>query len=159
MRLHYGLRLISPSQFNLTPGTSSGKPGSTMSDGYSSTTAILLTSTPPCRPAYIFLQFMNPEICSLYGVRNNWHSKQLHKEWVQLAKYAVLISTHGLVVPASYLFEIKSIDGFLKELSPVRAAGLFHLASATSDLVEYAADKRREYRDEKQFHAKYQNAE
>jgi nucleoside phosphorylase len=102
---------------------------------------------------------MNPEICSLYGVRNNGHSKQLHNDWVLLAKYAVLISTHGLVIPASYLFEIKSIDGFLKELSPVRAAGLFHLASATADLVEYAADKRHEYRDEKQIQAKYQIAE
>jgi nucleoside phosphorylase len=102
---------------------------------------------------------MNPEICSLYGVRSNGHSKQLHNEWIRLAKYAVVISTHGLVIPASYLFEIRSIDGFLKELSPVRAAGLFHLASATADLVEYAADKRHEYRDEKQLHAKYQNAE
>ncbi len=107
------------------------------------------------QPRFIFLQFMNPEVSSLYGVAERWRAGQLHNEWIRLAKYGLLIADEGLVVPASYLFEVKGIERFLRDIDEVRAAGLLKFASPTADLVAYAEEKQREYRDELPLFPKY----
>ena len=63
----------------------------------------------------------------------------------------------GLVIPASYLFEVKEIDRFLRELALVRANGLLHFASSTSNLSTYALEKRSEYRDELPLFPRYED--
>jgi nucleoside phosphorylase len=107
-------------------------------------------------PDYVFLQFMNPEISSLYQVANNWQPKQLYQEWVRLTKYAAVIGTKGIVIPTSYFFEVPQIHNFLNDLKLLRAAGLVKRVSSTPALSEYAIGKKHEYRDELPLFQKYE---
>ncbi len=107
------------------------------------------------RPRFIFLQFLNPEISSLYQVDKKWTPQQLYRQWLRLSKYALLVSDQGLAIPASYLFEVKTIDRFLSDLHVVRTHGLLHYASSTPDLERYKTEKRSEYRDELPLFPRY----
>jgi nucleoside phosphorylase len=100
------------------------------------------------RPRYIFLHFLNPEIRALYEVDGAWSPAELHREWMRLSKYAFLVADQGLAIPASYMFEVPEISSVLDDLQPVQRQGLLHVASPTADLLLFAQQKQREYRDE-----------
>lgn len=100
------------------------------------------------KPRYIFLQFLNPEIRALYQTDTSRSPQQLHREWIRISKFALLVAEQGLAIPASYLFEVPELNSLLEDMQAVRKQGLLHIASPTPDLSLYAGDKRREYRDE-----------
>jgi nucleoside phosphorylase len=77
------------------------------------------------------------------------------REWIRICRYAVLLSNEGLVIPASYLFELSDVGKLLRALAPVVHAGLFGFASETADLGDYALKKRQEYRDELPLFPRY----
>jgi hypothetical protein len=99
-------------------------------------------------PNRLFLQYINPEILSLYGVARRFNHQKLYKSILRLTKFALLLSEDILIMPASYLFEVGFISQFLKELSPLEKAGILQFASPSADLYDYANAKRVEYRDE-----------
>jgi nucleoside phosphorylase len=101
------------------------------------------------RPHYIFLQFLNPEIRNLYNIDATWHGQNLFRQWIRISKYGLLVADQGLAIPASYVFEVPELSALLEELQPIRELGLLHIVSPTPDLVLYAGQKRREYRDER----------
>jgi nucleoside phosphorylase len=107
------------------------------------------------RPRYVFLQFLNPEIRALYQTDAGWSARQLHREWIRISKYALLVADKGLAIPASYVFEVPELSTLLEELQPVRKQGLLHVVSPTPDLVLYAGQKRKEYRDELALFPRY----
>ena len=107
-------------------------------------------------PNLVFLQYLNPEILTLYQVQERYSARRLLDEWVRLSRYASLIAEDGLVVPASYLFEVPLMHQFLKQIDVIIQAGLFSYASPTPDLMIYATHKQREYRDELPLFPKYQ---
>ncbi|MDQ3896858.1 MAG: hypothetical protein M3326_06345, partial [Actinomycetota bacterium] len=55
----------------------------------------------------VFLQFLNPEIRALYGVTSQLTSHQLVSAAMLLTRYAILLTEGPLVMPATYLFEVK----------------------------------------------------
>jgi hypothetical protein len=96
----------------------------------------------------IFIQYLNPEILSIYGYNHRELTGDLYSQILKLTIYALLFSTDSLIMPASYLFEVGVIDRFLKDVDPLRAAGVLQFASSTPDLSRYASKKKQEYRDE-----------
>lgn len=99
-------------------------------------------------PRRLFLQYINPEILSLYGTTLRFKRQELYKQVLRLTKFALLLSEDVLIMPASYLFELGFISHFLKELTPLEAAGIIQFASPSADLYEYVHTKKLEYRDE-----------
>jgi hypothetical protein len=98
-------------------------------------------------PSNVFLQYINPEIITLYGANRRFKRQELYKRAISLTKYALVLSENILIMPASYLFEVGFISQFLKELKPLEDAGILQFASPTADLYEYV-HKKIEYRDE-----------
>lgn len=100
-------------------------------------------------PEFIFVQYFNPEISDLYGNEHwHWTQKAYYEQCVRLTRYAFLIGRKGIVMPASYLFEVGLMKRFLREIAIPRQFGLVHYASSSADLSTYRGKKRTEYRDE-----------
>jgi len=96
------------------------------------------------RPSKVFVQFVNPELLTLYGWQGN--ERQLLAKAIELSRLALLVAEDGLVFPRSYLVEVAVIDRLLEYLTRARAAGLLAVASESPDALEFLAKKRREYR-------------
>lgn len=64
----------------------------------------------------------------------------------QLARVGLMVAEDGLVLPRSYLIEVRIIDRFLEYLKAATAAGLIHVSSESPAALEFLAKKRREYR-------------
>ena len=107
-------------------------------------------------PKRIFIQYLNPEILSLYGVTQHLNDDNLLVNSLKLTAYALLLSDDALIIPESYLFQLNFIDRFLKEVEVLRAAGILQLAGPTPDLTRYATSKKQEYRDEPTLFPKYE---
>jgi hypothetical protein len=103
----------------------------------------------------VFIQYINPEIISLYGVNRRFTQHELYSHSIKLTKYAFLLSNDILIMPASYLFEINFINQFLKELKPLQDEGIIHFSSSTENLHDYAIAKKAEYREELKLFPKY----
>lgn len=98
-------------------------------------------------PSNLFIQYLNPEILILYGIKDRFNHLDVYQDAICLTKYALLIPKDSLVLPASYLFEIPFIDAFIRALAPLRDSGFLHFASPSADLSEYVEKKRAEYPD------------
>jgi predicted nucleotide-binding protein len=96
------------------------------------------------RPRRIFVQFINPELLTLYGCKQS--DAQLFAQAVRLARIALMVSEDGVVLPRSYLVEVGIIDAFLKYLRRASDAGLVQISSESPVGLEFLAKKRREYR-------------
>jgi hypothetical protein len=98
-------------------------------------------------PDTIFIQYINPEILTLYSARTKYSDRYLYKIAIRLTKLAILLSDR-LVMPATYAVEVPFINQFIREVSPIISQGLIYISSSTSDWKEYLREKSREYRDE-----------
>jgi predicted nucleotide-binding protein len=96
------------------------------------------------RPRRIFVQFINPELLALYGCQHT--DKQLLAIATRLARISLMVAEDGLVLPRSYLMEVRIIDLFLEYLKAASAGGLVRVASESPAALEFLAKKRREYR-------------
>ncbi|MBW4545922.1 MAG: CHAT domain-containing protein [Symplocastrum torsivum CPER-KK1] len=105
----------------------------------------------------IFIQYINPEILSLYGVLQNISNSKICEQALRITKYALLFSDDIIIMPASYLFESPFIYKFLEKLQPLIADGILHFASPTSSWQEYLDTKLIEYRDELSLYSNSQN--
>lgn len=98
-------------------------------------------------PRRVFIQYLNPEVLSIYGA-NKLAKRELLSKSLQLTAYALLVSEDTIIMPASYLFEVGVIESFLKNIDVLRAAAILQIASPTPDIHLYSFQKRKEYRDE-----------
>lgn len=98
-------------------------------------------------PRRVYVQYLNPEILSIYGA-NRLTKKELLSKSLQLTAYALLVSEDTIIMPASYLFEVGIIESFLKNIDVLRAAAILQIASPTPDIHLFSFQKRKEYRDE-----------
>jgi pimeloyl-ACP methyl ester carboxylesterase len=92
----------------------------------------------------VFLHFLNPELRTLFGIAANADE---YRHILRTTRYAVLGCTGSLVIPASYLFEVRHMRRLLRDIRSVVEAGLIEYASPSADLEGYAEKKRKEYRD------------
>ena len=105
----------------------------------------------------IFIQYLNPEVLSIYGVLQNISNAKICEQALRITKYALLFSDDIIIMPSSYLFEIPFIYKFLEKLRLLIADGILHFASPTSSWQEYLEVKLIEYRDELSLYSNYQN--
>lgn len=98
-------------------------------------------------PRPLFIQFLNPEILALYGVKLPLE-KNAYLQVLQIIRYGFLISRDRIILPGSYLFEVPGIDKVLRSIALIIRAGIVYIASPSATLTLYAEQKRREYRDE-----------
>jgi hypothetical protein len=77
----------------------------------------------------VFMQYLNPEILELYGVRIHFDAHRVARIALLLSRYALLVSEGILVMPASYLFEVPLIHDLIRHLAPLREAGLLGFTS------------------------------
>jgi hypothetical protein len=122
-----------------------GDPRGPVSHGGTVTGALPASGTAPRR---LFLQYLNPEILSVYGVTQRLSGRQFYDHALHLTRYALLASEGPLIMPASYLFEVPFVHRLVAAVEPLAARGVLLFAGPTPDLYAYAAHKRREYRDE-----------
>jgi predicted nucleotide-binding protein len=95
----------------------------------------------------VFIQYLNPEITSLYGAYS-LETKHALRAALHVTRYAFLLANELLVLPATYLYEVRFIDAFLEAVDPLCAAQLIGQASSSADVSRLLEKKRREYRDE-----------
>jgi hypothetical protein len=96
----------------------------------------------------IFIQYLNPEILSLYHFDHRESTGFLYQQIMKLTVYSLLFSTDSLIMPASYLFEVGLIERFLKDVDRLLKTGILQFTSSTPDLDAYTAKKKQEYRDD-----------
>jgi hypothetical protein len=99
-------------------------------------------------PRRVFIQFINPEILSLYGVNKRYSITQLYSHAIRLTKYALLLADGMIIMPASYAVEVPFINQYWGEIKPLLTCGILYISSSTSDWKEYLKEKASEYRDE-----------
>jgi hypothetical protein len=98
-------------------------------------------------PDTIFVQYINPEILTLYSTKTKFSDRYIYKTAVLLTKLAFLLSDR-IVIPATYAVEVPYINQFIREISPIISQGFIYISSSTSDWKGYLREKSREYRDE-----------
>ena len=96
------------------------------------------------RPRRVFVQFINPELLALYGCQ--YTDSRLLSAATQLARVALMVSEEGVVMPRSYLAEVRIAERFLEYLNPASVAGLLQISSESPAALDFLAKKRREYR-------------
>lgn len=101
---------------------------------------------------------MNPEILALYGWDIRSTDAAFYRHVLTLTIYGLLFSNDSLIIPESYLLEVKFIDRFLKAVDPLVAAGILQYAGPTADTHLYALKKKQEYRDELLLFRGYEDA-
>lgn len=95
----------------------------------------------------IFVQYANPEIMKLYGHNDLHEHFEPPTEVVRLTRLSLLLASGPLLVPASYLFEVKWISAWLELLRPARDLGMLAYVSPTPDVSAYYRTKKSEYPD------------
>jgi len=107
----------------------------------------------------LFIQYMNPEILSLYGWDLRSAYEAFYRHVLRLTVYGLLFSNDSVIIPESYLHEVKFIDRFLSAVDPLVAAGILQYAGPTADPHLYALKKKQEYRDELFLFRGYEEAD
>jgi hypothetical protein len=102
------------------------------------------------RDRAIFAQFINPEFLALHDQGQLLQAPaEVNARLSFATRMALLTSRVGLVMPASYLFEVPGVADFMNEVRAVSEVGAIQLTAPASGLEEYKAIKNEEYRDDK----------
>jgi hypothetical protein len=111
------------------------------------------------RDRAIFAQFINPEFLTLHSQADLLRNPDAAKRRLAYCtRMAILTSRIGLILPASYLFEVPGVAEFMSEVRELSEVGAIQLAAPASGLDEYRENKVNEYRDESTSNP-YLNAE
>jgi hypothetical protein len=95
----------------------------------------------------VFVQYLNPEILAAYGRPLDPGANQItFREAIHATRTAVLATDAHLVVPASYLFEVRQLSDILMSTPELMDFGLISYCSPVSDLSAYGEQKSTEYR-------------
>jgi hypothetical protein len=91
----------------------------------------------------IFIQYLNPEILSLYQVKKNQSYFNL---CIEITKYASLIVGDKILMPTSYLSESEYIKDYIITISPIIKEGLLYRICPIPSLDEFVKIKTSTYR-------------
>jgi TIR domain len=95
----------------------------------------------------VFVQYLNPEILAAYGRPLSPEGTQISLgEALHATRTAVLATDAYLVIPASYLFEVRQLSDILLSARELTDFGLISYCSPASDLSVYGEQKLAEYR-------------
>jgi len=95
----------------------------------------------------IFVQYMNPEVLSCYGLKvNGVNAEAILLNALMATRLAMLATDSYLVFPASYIFELSWFDTFLRMINPLVVNGHVRYTSPVSGVAEYRDIKASEYR-------------
>lgn len=97
----------------------------------------------------IFAQFINPEFLGLHNQRNLLSRPEAIRSRLDyVTRMALFASRVGLVLPASYLFEVPGVVEFMADTHELAELGAIQFTAPASSLGEYQAVKTLEYRDD-----------
>lgn len=97
----------------------------------------------------IFAQFINPEFLALHNQGNLLQRPEAAKRRLEyVTRMALLTSRIGLVLPASYLFEVPGVADFMADTREVAEVGAIQLTAPATSLDDYQSIKATEYRDD-----------
>lgn len=97
----------------------------------------------------IFAQVVNPELLMLYGQTGLLdRPEDVRRRMSHLTRMSLLTSRVGLVIPASYIFEVPGVSDFLENAREACEWGAIQISAPASSFDEYRAMKISEYRDD-----------
>lgn len=105
-------------------------------------------------PRPFFVQYLNPEILSLYGIKYPLGRKAVW-EMLRLTRYGALIGRERIVFPDSYNWEVAEFKTILNNIAPACRAGIVYISKSAIKSSLYAEKKREEYRDEPEIYDSY----
>jgi|ERR1043166_9730600 hypothetical protein len=96
--------------------------------------------------ARVFVQILNPEMLRLHGREPD--VRGIERVVDVYFRYAFILASDCVIMPASYLFEVTGLSDFLRPLEPLIAEGALQLANPTLSLDSYwDLKQKKEYRD------------
>lgn len=97
----------------------------------------------------LFIQYLNPEVLSCYGLSSKTvHADKILRNSLRATRLAVLLTDACLVFPVSYIFESPCFPQFLREISPLVSSGDVSYAAPVVDIYAYREIKVEEYRND-----------
>jgi hypothetical protein len=97
----------------------------------------------------VFVQYMNPEILSCYGLdANGDNAEAALLNALMATRIAMLATDSYLIFPSSYIFELGWFNIFLRAVNPLVVNGLLRYTAPVSGLAEYRDLKSFEYRND-----------
>jgi len=101
----------------------------------------------------VFVQIFNPEMMALHDLRPE--VRTIERAAYVYFRYAFLLASDCVIMPASYLFEVAGLSDFLRPLEPLIGEGALQLANPTLNLDSYwDVKQKKEYRDRAAYGAK-----